>query len=876
MSITVSDSSAGSSGGPAVAAAAAVVASAEIKESARCRSNFDVLLVADQETGILNYYHPDVSSGPAKHHVGNQRFQVTLNMHRHDFETRHTRGQDTSPIVNKLISIVTEQCVPPGRFLQRSNETIMPPPKSADVETKSEDDGNCAPSRENSSSSDDGWIEVPRALVEEFIERSLMPSPNESKKATKSILLHNGGHVSPKSGRSRRISFVDMDSSPALLDPDEDNSTPASQSAAGALAPPPLPTGKDVAEDEKKRRRRSSLLRRSLSDQLLPPAALDLFNKKKMNRTTEERRPSLWRAFGKHKLVKHPETLDIVITFTSDKDENDNSNSDSVGEGNEALSMETADLMPNDTTGNNRLRVLMQMHKERYSQVSTDKQAKMIQDWIHTVTKYWKGRFLKFDTILESYEVLDAGQVETGLAIIMSKMLDGNDFDGKNMSGALHRREGDLNQLWEISEGGESNDSFRADSSSDLLGASHNSQLSVSSAPVHLSKLQPVNRRQRQVSSANSVASAPPTQQKRRSMKNFLPQLPHFSELARGVSDSVVNRGSTSTASGSMGRPQSRQQHRGSVSSRMSVDSKLPDPLILPTSSSESQSDMRGMRSAAVESLQRRKKRQGLASRIQRLAQNSLRRASGAISTAAAQAAASSSSSTAASGSAWNENSNNSSGFSDFPPPPRNILSSSFRRTSVMSTVSSASSSSHTRGGRHNVPASLSPPPSSGVMRRTSASSVSTAGSSRMDMQPYSEEIVFDSKPPPAVFTQWIPEEPSSLQQQHQNKSSVPERKDQPLATSNMNGPETNPNSYPTSGSLLDTKSLGASALERPNFTTMAPPAKEEKSDVAAVSSLLQEDLLPSPRSSLNKADVDFDEDDVNSKKVGLESSPSS
>ncbi|KAL7558451.1 hypothetical protein ACA910_015788 [Epithemia clementina (nom. ined.)] len=1026
--------------------------------------NFDVLLKADEETGILNYYDKNDPSNRqtastallssngsfAAPHVGNQRFQVTLNMYRHDFETRHNRGQDTSPIVNKLIAIVTEQCVPPGRFLQftktkaTTTTTTTTTTTARGTEPAGDDDKNNNNNNNNNNNTTneeqetqpekEEWVEVPRPMVEEFVERSLLPlrgsaaaaaAPKRNPLSMRNAANNNNYYlgraaaapnVSPKSERSRRISFADMETSSPLIveeegmdddgndndddddDDDDDNNTndqnqynygnPPNSPMPAGLDPPPMFPGQQglVTDDEKKRRRRSSLLRRSLSDHLLPPAALELFNKKKLNRTTEERRPSLWRAFGKHRMVKQPDALDIVLSFAStssnlktsgDDDDNDDNNDVSESSHNtpdaasSSFSLETAELVPNETTGNNRLRVLMQMHKERYSQVSTDKQAKMVQDWVQTVSKFWKARFLKFDKVLESYEVLDAGQVETALAVVMTRMIQGNDYD---VSGATRGAEGvasvaaaaaasstattlpkQENGLWEITEE-RSTDSFN--SSSDLYssaGASlnnsrnnSNSQFSVNSAPVYLPSqhaipvvptattfhnMHPPAAGQRHVSAPVmqqqfQQQQQQQQQQKRRSMKDFLPQLPHLGDFTRGVSDSALlyqNRNTNNNMNNLRPQPQDQQdqqqQHRSSVSSRMSVDSLLPDPsILLPGSTSGSVTDvssMQGMRSAAVESLQRRKKRQGLASRIQKLAQSSLRRASGAISTAAAQAAAASSSSSLSTVGGGNGNNNNNNGGAatnsgtwndtsssgltasqEFPPPPRNILSTSFRRTSVMSTMSSASSNSYNRSvGRpqpqqqhhhqqqqpshqpHSVqqpqPRRFSkspmPPMSSltGAMRRTSASSVSTIGSSRMDAQTcYNEEqIVFgDTNPPPAVFTDPIlatnfddddddnhyygnlpPPPPPPMDHHHEGANHLPLG----MMTTTT---------FTTTATAQGMK--GSDSLD--NDTTDACV-----DDAIAMNNLLQEDLLPSPRSSLNKAELDFHDDEDNNNNQG-------
>lgn len=85
-------------------------------------SNWDVLLQISERSGGSGYELCSESN-----HVGNNRFDVLLNMNRSHFEEAQKEG-DSMPAVKRLIGIVTEQTSPPGRFLLRgSTWTIVPP-----------------------------------------------------------------------------------------------------------------------------------------------------------------------------------------------------------------------------------------------------------------------------------------------------------------------------------------------------------------------------------------------------------------------------------------------------------------------------------------------------------------------------------------------------------------------------------------------------------------------------------------------------------------------------------------------------------------------------------------------------------------------------
>ena len=81
-------------------------------------TNYDVLFIASSE-GSLNKIS-------AVNHVGNNRFEVFLNLHGEGFNQALVNGdeEECDRIVDKIIDIVCHKCVPKGRFLEKTNDEI--------------------------------------------------------------------------------------------------------------------------------------------------------------------------------------------------------------------------------------------------------------------------------------------------------------------------------------------------------------------------------------------------------------------------------------------------------------------------------------------------------------------------------------------------------------------------------------------------------------------------------------------------------------------------------------------------------------------------------------------------------------------------------
>jgi len=309
--------------------------------------NYDVLL-EELATGSLR-----MISCP---HVGNNRLEVLLLMNRNEYEGALEAGDDTAPILDRLIDIVTHQCVPPGRFLVADRE-YDPDSRYDDYE----------------------WDEVEVGRARQFLSLALLDS--------------NTANLTGFSSTSQQ-------------DPDK---VPMPPPPPAVAAPASASGGRVVKDDSKKRFRRSSLLRRSVSESFVRSiqgeARSSVVGKKK---TPNRRHSSFWstRKQREPDRVTQADDLDILFNY------------------------EQTMLLPNHV-GNNRMRVLLNIHKEKYEKSGQDEQTSSLQEWIRTVTQFWGGRFLREgEEGASAFEVLDATQAELALHCVISEMSASGDDIG--------------------------------------------------------------------------------------------------------------------------------------------------------------------------------------------------------------------------------------------------------------------------------------------------------------------------------------------------------------------------------------------------------------------------------------------------------------
>lgn len=287
--------------------------------------NYDVLL-EEEKTGKLK-----LLSCP---HVGNNRLEVLLLMNRNEFEESMVAGVDTNPILDRIVDIVTNHCIPPGKFLVSVGDYNPDVP----------DDDNV-------------WEEIEVGRARQFLNLALLDG-----------------------GKAGLAGF-----------PEKVNET---------IPPPPVGKANDAA---KKRLRRSSLLRRSVSESFVrnvTSAERASETKEGKKKTVNRRHSSFWSIRKQKALAKVTETEELDVLFN----------------------YEQTALLPGHV-GNNRLRVLLDIHKEKYEKSDESEQTGSLQEWVRTVTQFWGGRFLRQEEEeSNTFEMLDPDQAELALHSVISEL----------------------------------------------------------------------------------------------------------------------------------------------------------------------------------------------------------------------------------------------------------------------------------------------------------------------------------------------------------------------------------------------------------------------------------------------------------------------
>lgn len=223
-------------------------------------SNYDALAEppSSSHDGKLGAYQLEKHNS----HVGNNRLQVFLNLYRQAYDEALRRGDanECNSVVNKIVSTVCQQCVPPGRFLVDAN------------------------SSQGEAGGDPIWQQMEEGTVKELIHAILKPSQDIA-------------------------SGSDMQRS---------NPSAASLSPSTATG-----LESSEAPDNQKRRRRSSLLRRSTSEGMLD-VVLDGKKKMsrmqdELSRAAREE-PTLSSFHGTNinGVVTSLNRMDVILTTTGD------------------------------------------------------------------------------------------------------------------------------------------------------------------------------------------------------------------------------------------------------------------------------------------------------------------------------------------------------------------------------------------------------------------------------------------------------------------------------------------------------------------------------------------------------------------------------
>lgn len=364
--------------------------------------NYDVLLQSQPyirddaactnlpDTLVLSLYDPPSSSSSSSSlsssHVGNNRFRVLLNLYQSECEP--TRGEEhVQAVVQKLIHVVTTQCQPQGRFWVISATTtevaatITPSVSTAttpSLETVS------PPAAVPTISTEPLWTELDPLSVQQFVRDSLLASDSVRPVGIAAV-------PSPKATSGSPLFHINHNN-------EDDND--------------------DDDDNTKKRGRRPSLLRRSVSETMTP--ALD--SKKKSTRTDARRSfrksPAVSAEYDHHDNGAehdhvHDHDADTTRRLPSAAPLHRRCRSAGpVTPTTHVVRMRRRPLVrvrnPLDVvfvtdgtslvtnhTGNNRIRVLVDIKRTMYNNSTERERSKMVTDLIQVVTTHWRGRFLQ-------------------------------------------------------------------------------------------------------------------------------------------------------------------------------------------------------------------------------------------------------------------------------------------------------------------------------------------------------------------------------------------------------------------------------------------------------------------------------------------------
>lgn len=316
-------------------------------------SKYDVL-VAPPSPGLSTEY----SLTKHQDHVGNQRFQVLLNMNQESYRNSQKRGavDECNQTVDTLVDTVCNQVVPRGRFLVSSSFVV----------------GNAMPTLQ--------WNPMDDQVVKDLLHKVLKSTEPMANTVLSSSSSCDGNTCSSIAAAAASVKFS-LENNEAL------DVEPA------RAFPPPL--GQQRNDDGQKRRRRSSLLRRSNSESMV---GLMLDNRKKLNhdaiglrgRTQEE--PTSWKSASS---VGELNRMDVVLSPARD-----------------ALDPSCMSV------GNNRLHILIVMKSGLFRGGSIDQQEKILDETVETVYTFWKGRFLV--EMQGCYEELPKGEAREAMRIILA------------------------------------------------------------------------------------------------------------------------------------------------------------------------------------------------------------------------------------------------------------------------------------------------------------------------------------------------------------------------------------------------------------------------------------------------------------------------
>jgi len=421
-------------------------------------TNFDV--IADELPG-REYVLSEEYNG--KQHIGNNRFNVLLDIHYESFSTNSTANNQKE--CDKIVGIIwdatcgnrdRQDCVPGGDCDKYRGRFLVKHLAAFSDTNLNDFDSNV----------DWKWKELDEKSCKRLIVQALIARKEEKTKDLFEPIdilsdlnsgtgnRHSSGFRVPRLRRSRSASNIMLDAKNALGEipnydeiEEEDPFEPLPITSSSNLHEVDLDLFGNLNHElnnRKKRERRRSLLRRSNSFE-------SLFDRKKVFRNhggvfpSSKRQPSFIRS---HNYSITPETSPSVrsrnivssadnyaasffpdVVSSSPNNVKPAESVVSTFQGMDVvLQSDCKTLNANSSImGNNRLRILLTLESDRFNLLSSAEQQRTATDLLRTITEKWKGRVLTENGL--SYSVLNNGDAKNA---IHSLLLAGNNTGNRN------------------------------------------------------------------------------------------------------------------------------------------------------------------------------------------------------------------------------------------------------------------------------------------------------------------------------------------------------------------------------------------------------------------------------------------------------------
>jgi hypothetical protein len=311
-------------------------------------TNYDVL--ADEVSNPINSGEKSFGLSLTAHsyHVGNNRLEVLCNIHNQAYSDHQAKGDESNcaAIIDKIMDIVQNQCVPKGRFLERNN--------------KGE------------------WNEVDAAKARLLVRQTLTKVENHQSSSRAPDVEHHGQDKQQKEEsdaekkRRRRSSLLRRSVSASML--------PNLMSARDDL----MSHGHGAKPfDDKKKSTRRGISPKASPENSRPGSPVD-----------EKPRPMFGRSQSVDMAQANTARRARRLAFAQKVES-------SAVLVNETLKMDvllntakTALLPGTDLHGNNRLRVMVQIQTAAYNSATEEEQVTMAKNLINTIENFWEGRIL--------------------------------------------------------------------------------------------------------------------------------------------------------------------------------------------------------------------------------------------------------------------------------------------------------------------------------------------------------------------------------------------------------------------------------------------------------------------------------------------------